>query len=106
MKELAIELWGFFKERKKFWLLPILFFLVLIGGLIVLTEGSAVAPFISPLGFSQKEYSATIASEITNPKLTPAITPRRGFSGNRMRSRRIRQTQINGRRNWNDLQKP
>ena len=41
-----LELWDFMKVRKKFWLLPILFMLVLLGGLIVLTQGSAVAPFI------------------------------------------------------------
>jgi len=40
------EFWEFLKVRKKFWLLPILFVLVLFGGLIVLSQGSAVAPFI------------------------------------------------------------
>ena len=40
------ELWLFLKVRKKFWLLPILLMLVLFGGLVVLTQGSAVAPFI------------------------------------------------------------
>ncbi len=40
------ELWQFLKERKKWWLLPIVFFLILIGGLIILTQGSALAPFI------------------------------------------------------------
>ena len=40
------ELWQFLRVRKKFWLLPILIMLVLLGGLIVLTQGSAVAPFI------------------------------------------------------------
>lgn len=40
------ELWDFMKVRKKFWLLPILFMMVLLGGLIVLTQGSAIAPFI------------------------------------------------------------
>ncbi len=40
------ELWQFLKHRKKWWLLPILFFLILLGGLIVLTQGSALAPFI------------------------------------------------------------
>ena len=46
MGEFIIELWAFMKERKKFWLLPIVLFMVLLGSLIVLTEGSAVAPFI------------------------------------------------------------
>ncbi|MCK9280497.1 MAG: DUF5989 family protein [Melioribacteraceae bacterium] len=40
------ELWQFLRERKKWWLLPIVFFLVLLGGLIILTQGSAIAPFI------------------------------------------------------------
>ncbi len=44
-----IELWQFLRERKKFWLLPILIMMVLFGGLIVLTQGSAVAPFIYTL---------------------------------------------------------
>ena len=49
MTEFALELYAFLKERKKFWLLPILMFLVFLGSLIVLTEGSAVAPFIYTL---------------------------------------------------------
>ena len=40
------EFWDFLKVRKKFWLLPIIFFLVIFGGLIILVQGSAVAPFI------------------------------------------------------------
>ncbi|MBN1302425.1 MAG: hypothetical protein JW995_14505 [Melioribacteraceae bacterium] len=40
------ELWDFLKVRKKWWLLPIIIFLVLLGGLIILTQGSALAPFI------------------------------------------------------------
>jgi|TARA_B110000003_G_scaffold245125_1_gene254690 hypothetical protein len=40
------EFWEFLKVRKKYWLLPILFVLVLFGGLVVLSQGSAVAPFI------------------------------------------------------------
>jgi len=40
------DLWGFLKERKKFWLLPIILVLMLFGVLIVLTGGSAIAPFI------------------------------------------------------------
>ena len=40
------EFWEFLKVRKKYWLFPILLILVLFGGLIVLTQGSAVAPFI------------------------------------------------------------
>ena len=40
------EFWEFLKVRKKYWLLPILLVLVLFGGLIVLSQGSAVAPLI------------------------------------------------------------
>ena len=43
------ELWEFLRERKKFWLLPIILTLLLMGGLIVLTQGSAVAPFVYTL---------------------------------------------------------
>ena len=41
-----MEFWDFLKERKKFWLLPILIVLGLLGGLLVLSQGSAVAPFV------------------------------------------------------------
>ncbi|MBT4690916.1 MAG: hypothetical protein HOK21_22900 [Rhodospirillaceae bacterium] len=41
-----LELWAFMRNRKKFWLLPIMIMMLLFGGLIVLTQGSAVAPFI------------------------------------------------------------
>jgi hypothetical protein len=44
--EFLIELWSFFKIRKKFWLLPIIIMMVLFGGLVILSQGSAVAPFI------------------------------------------------------------
>ena len=44
--DFLIEFWEFLKIRKKYWLLPILLVLVLFGGLIILTQGSAVAPFI------------------------------------------------------------
>jgi hypothetical protein len=40
------ELWMFLRVRKKFWLLPILVMMAIFGGLVVLTKGSAVAPFI------------------------------------------------------------
>ncbi len=49
MGEFVLELWAFMRERKKFWLLPIVAVLLLFGGLIVLTQGSAVAPFIYTL---------------------------------------------------------
>ena len=40
------EFWEFLKVRKKYWLLPIIIVLAVLGGLIVLTQGTAVAPFI------------------------------------------------------------
>jgi len=43
------ELFDFLKNRKKWWLTPIFIFLILFGALIVLTEGSAIAPFIYAL---------------------------------------------------------
>ena len=43
------EFWEFLKERKKYWLFPIIIVLVLFGGLIILSQGSAVAPFIYAL---------------------------------------------------------
>jgi len=43
---LLSELWQFLRVRKKWWLAPILIFLLLLGGLIILTQGSALAPFI------------------------------------------------------------
>jgi hypothetical protein len=49
MRDFILELWSFMKERKKFWLLPIIVMLVMLSGLIVLTSGSAVAPFIYTL---------------------------------------------------------
>lgn len=43
------ELWRFMRVRKKYWLMPIVLILLLIGGLLVLAQGSAVAPFIYTL---------------------------------------------------------
>jgi Family of unknown function (DUF5989) len=43
---LMAELWQFMRVRKKYWLLPIVLMMALFGGLVVLTQGSAVAPFI------------------------------------------------------------
>lgn len=43
------ELLNFMKTRKKYWLLPIIFMMAIFGGLIVLSQGSAVAPFIYTL---------------------------------------------------------
>ena len=49
MISFAVEFWNFLRVRKKFWLLPILLVLALFGGLVVMTQGSAVAPFIYTL---------------------------------------------------------
>ena len=51
LKKLSIflEFWDFLMVRKKWWLAPIIIFLVLFGALLVLTEGSVVAPFIYTL---------------------------------------------------------
>jgi hypothetical protein len=49
MFDLLKDLWGFMKERKKFWLMPIILILLVLGGLLVLAQGSAIAPFIYTL---------------------------------------------------------
>ena len=49
MLDLLKDLWSFLKVRKKFWLAPIILVLLLLGALIVLSQGSAVAPFIYTL---------------------------------------------------------
>ena len=49
MIELIRDLWAFMRVRKKFWLAPIIVVLGLLGGLLVLSQGSAVAPFIYTL---------------------------------------------------------
>jgi hypothetical protein len=49
MVDFLKDLWDFMRERKKFWLAPIVLVMVLLGALIVLSQGSAVAPFIYTL---------------------------------------------------------
>ncbi len=49
MLDLLKDLWRFMRARKKFWLAPIILILLLLGVLLVLTQGSAVAPFIYTL---------------------------------------------------------
>jgi hypothetical protein len=49
MLELMRDLWDFMRARKKFWLAPIIIIMLLLGSLLVLTQGSAVAPFIYTL---------------------------------------------------------
>ena len=43
------EIWAFLKVRKKFWLMPIMLMMIVFGGLILIAQGSAVAPFIYAL---------------------------------------------------------
>ena len=45
----ALELWTFMRVRKKFWLLPIMVMMAVLGGLVVLSKGSVIAPFIYTL---------------------------------------------------------
>jgi hypothetical protein len=49
MASFVSELWAYMRQRKKFWLGPLIVILLALGGLMVLTEGSAVAPFIYTL---------------------------------------------------------
>jgi hypothetical protein len=49
MVEFLTELWAFMRERKKYWLLPIILVLLFFGALLTFTQGSAVAPFIYTL---------------------------------------------------------
>ena len=49
MGGIILELWQYMRVRKKFWLAPIILVLGLFGGLIVLTQGSAIAPFVYTL---------------------------------------------------------
>ena len=46
MFDLLKDLWGFARERKKFWLVPVLIMMVIFSGLVLMTKGSVVAPFI------------------------------------------------------------
>jgi len=47
--EFLIELWTFLRVRKKLWLAPIIFVILILGGLLILAQGSVVAPFIYTL---------------------------------------------------------
>lgn len=49
MLEFWKDLWDFMRERKKFWIAPIIIVMVLLGGLMILAQGSAIAPFIYTL---------------------------------------------------------
>ena len=45
----VIELWSYLRVRKKFWLIPVILMMAIFGGLLVLTKGSALAPFLYTL---------------------------------------------------------
>ena len=49
MLEFLADLWAFMRERKKFWLAPIIFVMIILGALIVFAQGSSLAPFIYTL---------------------------------------------------------
>ena len=49
MADLLTDLWAFMRQRKKFWLAPIILVMLLLGALLVLAQGSAIAPFIYTL---------------------------------------------------------
>ena len=49
MLDFLTDLWGFMRERKKFWLAPIIVVMILLGALIVFAQGSSLAPFIYTL---------------------------------------------------------
>ena len=49
MLDFVREFWQFLRERRKYWLLPIVIVLALFGGLIILAQGTAIAPFIYTL---------------------------------------------------------
>ena len=49
MIDFIVEFWAFVRERKKYWLAPLLLLMVILGVLLVFAEGSAVAPFIYAL---------------------------------------------------------
>ena len=45
----ALELWAFMRARKKYWLVPVMLMMAIFGGLVVLSQGSAIAPFLYTL---------------------------------------------------------
>lgn len=49
MLDVLVDLWAFMRQRKKYWLLPIVLVLLVLGGLLIFAQSSAVAPFIYTL---------------------------------------------------------
>jgi hypothetical protein len=49
MLDIVLELWRFLVVRKKYWLMPVVALMVIFGGLLILTQGSTLAPFIYTL---------------------------------------------------------
>ena len=72
-----VELWQFMRARKKYWLLPIVMMMALFGGLIVLTQGTAVAPFI----YTVFSASGTPASTCLSGRRGPCLPVPRTHSG-------------------------
>ena len=67
MMDFMTDLWGFMKERKKFWMAPIIVVMLLLGALIVLTQGSAVAPFIVAFRCIPRLFTSALNSPINGP---------------------------------------
>jgi Family of unknown function (DUF5989) len=74
-----LEFWWFLRVRKKYWLLPVLLMMVVFGGLIVLTQGSAVAPFIC--SYIALGKAADLFSPALDLTLPPTFIQRRLESG-------------------------
>ena len=66
--DFVAELWRFMRVRKKFWLLPVLIMMVVFGGLVVLTKGSVVAPFIYTLFWPARCGSSVFPHTITTAR--------------------------------------
>ena len=71
------ELWLFMRVRKKYWLMPIFLMTVVLGGLVVLSKGSAVAPFIYTLFYWSRPNASPLAQGPTSKAWTKVIRRRR-----------------------------
>ena len=94
MGEFVLELWAFMKERKKFWLLPIVVVLALFGTLIVLTQGSAVAPVHLHPVLSERasipSVSAFLCQIVTSSRVLNVAMAALAFLGSKIRRRPMR----------------
>ena len=71
------EFWDFLKERKKYWLFPILFVLLIFGILIILSQGSAIAPFIYTIPYQLFAYHTALikGTDVDQPRnLAKSVT--------------------------------